>query len=76
MGIFDGLNAEGMTIIMVTQNPDYAAYANRVLKVADGVLMEEPGESRSGRDAGHLMAEGGIDAFPDSGTCVTTLRLQ
>ena len=38
MGIFDGLNAEGMTIIMVTHNPDYAAYANRVLKVADGVL--------------------------------------
>ncbi|MBE0558017.1 MAG: ABC transporter ATP-binding protein, partial [Proteobacteria bacterium] len=30
MGIFDGLNAEGMTIIMVTHNPDYAAYANRV----------------------------------------------
>jgi putative ABC transport system ATP-binding protein len=38
MGIFDGLNAEGMTIIMVTHNPDYAAYANRVLTVADGVL--------------------------------------
>ena len=38
MGIFDGLNAEGMTIIMVTHNPDYAAYANRVLKVVDGVL--------------------------------------
>ena len=38
MGIFDGLNAEGMTVIMVTHNPDYAAYANRMLKVADGVL--------------------------------------
>ncbi len=38
MGIFDGLNSEGMTVIMVTHNPDYAAYANRMLKVADGVL--------------------------------------
>jgi putative ABC transport system ATP-binding protein len=45
MGIFDGLNGEGMTIIMVTHNPDYAAYANRVLRVADGVLAEKKKES-------------------------------
>ena len=38
MGIINTLNAEGMTIIMVTHNPDYAAYANRVLRVADGML--------------------------------------
>ncbi len=76
MGIFDGLNAEGMTIIMVTHNPDYAAYANRVLRVADGVLMEEPPESRVGSGTGDLMAEGEMDAFRDSRTCVTALRLQ
>jgi putative ABC transport system ATP-binding protein len=39
MGIITALNAEGMTIIMVTHNADYAAYANRVLRVADGLLM-------------------------------------
>jgi len=39
MGIVNTLNGEGMTIVMVTHNPDYAAYANRVLRVADGVLM-------------------------------------
>ncbi|MCL5808537.1 MAG: ABC transporter ATP-binding protein [Deltaproteobacteria bacterium] len=38
MGIINGLNSEGMTIIMVTHNPDYAAYAHRLLRVADGVL--------------------------------------
>jgi putative ABC transport system ATP-binding protein len=38
MGIINGLNSEGMTIIMVTHNPDYAAYAHRVLRVADGML--------------------------------------
>ena len=38
MGIINTLNADGMTIIMVTHNPDYAAYANRVLQVADGLL--------------------------------------
>ena len=40
MGIINALNAEGMTIIMVTHNPDYAAYANRVLKVADSSHRE------------------------------------
>ncbi len=38
MAIINTLNAEGMTIIMVTHNPEYAAYANRVLRVADGIL--------------------------------------
>jgi putative ABC transport system ATP-binding protein len=38
MGIVNGLNSEGMTIIMVTHNPDYAAYAHRVLRVTDGLL--------------------------------------
>ena len=33
------LNSEGMTIIMVTHNSDYAAYADQVLRVADGQLM-------------------------------------
>jgi putative ABC transport system ATP-binding protein len=39
MGIVNTLNSEGMTIIMVTHNADYAAYAHRVLRVADGQLM-------------------------------------
>ncbi len=39
MGIIDTLNSEGMTIIMVTHNSDYAAYEDRVLRVADGQLM-------------------------------------
>lgn len=39
MGLIDALNAEGMTIIMVTHNLDYAAHANRVLRVADGALV-------------------------------------
>jgi putative ABC transport system ATP-binding protein len=38
MGIINALNSEGMTIIMVTHNPDYAAYAHRAFRVADGVL--------------------------------------
>ncbi len=39
MGLINALNDEGMTIIMVTHNSFYAEYANRVLRVADGLLM-------------------------------------
>jgi putative ABC transport system ATP-binding protein len=38
MGLMNALNNEGMTIVMVTHNAEYAEYAHRVLRVADGVL--------------------------------------
>ena len=38
MGLINDLNNEGMTIIMVTHNADYAKYAQRVLHVSDGVI--------------------------------------
>ncbi|MCX5817673.1 MAG: ABC transporter ATP-binding protein [Proteobacteria bacterium] len=38
MGLLKTLNDDVMTIIMVTHNMDYAAYAHRVLLVSDGVL--------------------------------------
>jgi putative ABC transport system ATP-binding protein len=40
MGLINAMNAEGMTIIMVTHNSDYAGYAHRVLRVTDGVLAD------------------------------------
>ena len=48
------LNHSGMTIIMVTHSHQSARYAQRILKVADGLLME----SESGREpSGKLPAE-------------------
>jgi putative ABC transport system ATP-binding protein len=41
MKLINDLNNEGMTIIMVTHNADYATYAHRVLRVSDGVLLTE-----------------------------------
>lgn len=35
------LNAEGMTIIMVTHEPDIAAYAKRLIIFTDGVITED-----------------------------------
>ncbi|MCJ7500642.1 ABC transporter ATP-binding protein [bacterium] len=56
MGILKQLNAEGMTIIMVTHSEESARSARRILKIEDGLLTEEErliGEAasvRSGRE--------------------------
>lgn len=41
MGLLKKLNAEGMTIIMVTHSEESARSARRVLKIEDGHLTEE-----------------------------------
>ena len=40
MELLKRLNRSGMTIVMVTHSPDCAAYAQRVLRVSDGKLVE------------------------------------
>lgn len=43
MDVFSNLHREGRTIIMVTHEPDIAAYAQRIIQVRDGlVLRDEP----------------------------------
>ena len=39
MGIFQDLNARGITIIMVTHEPDIAAYAQRNIVMRDGLVQ-------------------------------------
>ena len=38
MTFFKELNATGITIILVTHEPDVAMYANRLLRIADGMI--------------------------------------
>jgi putative ABC transport system ATP-binding protein len=40
MKIFDELNAEGHTVILVTHEPDIAAHARRTIRVVDGRIVE------------------------------------
>lgn len=40
MEIFQKLNAEGVTIVMITHEPEIAAHAKRVLHIRDGMLLE------------------------------------
>ena len=41
LNLFKSLNAQGMTIIMVTHELDVAAHAKRLLRVRDGLLVED-----------------------------------
>lgn len=47
MDLFRELNSEGMTIVMVTHSSECARYAQRSLRLSDGLLMEENPPSNS-----------------------------
>jgi putative ABC transport system ATP-binding protein len=48
MGILEGLNREGMTVILVTHEVDIAAYASREIVIKDGqILSDRATEGRS-----------------------------
>jgi ABC-type lipoprotein export system ATPase subunit len=40
--LFQELNDEGLTILLVTHDPDVAAHARRVIRIRDGLLLEDP----------------------------------
>jgi putative ABC transport system ATP-binding protein len=41
MGIFEQLNAEGRTVVLITHEDDVAAYANRVIRLRDGQIVDD-----------------------------------
>ncbi|MEW6264955.1 MAG: ABC transporter ATP-binding protein [Thermodesulfobacteriota bacterium] len=55
MELLGRLNQEGMTIIMVTHNPEYAAWARRLMLLADGHLSE----TRTDRSRGLVLSVAG-----------------
>jgi len=42
MELFDTLHKQGVTIIMITHSDEIASYADRVVKIIDGELYEQP----------------------------------
>jgi putative ABC transport system ATP-binding protein len=47
MVLFQQLNDQGITIVVVTHEPDVAAYATRVVQMRDGqVLSDQPVKNR------------------------------
>jgi macrolide transport system ATP-binding/permease protein len=45
LGVFQALNDEGLTIVLVTHEPDVARHAKRRIVVKDGVVVEDRGET-------------------------------
>ena len=41
MDLLKKLNSEGMTIIQVTHNEEFAQYAHRIIKIEDGLVRED-----------------------------------
>jgi len=41
MAIFQKLNSEGHTIIMITHEPDIAHHAKRIITIRDGIIIED-----------------------------------
>jgi putative ABC transport system ATP-binding protein len=46
MELLQSLNAEGMTIVMVTHSHECASYARRIMQVSDGLLVTENKHTR------------------------------
>jgi putative ABC transport system ATP-binding protein len=41
MGIFQSLNDRGISVVLITHEPDIAMYARRVIKLSDGRIIED-----------------------------------
>jgi putative ABC transport system ATP-binding protein len=46
MGIFQKLNSEGRTIIMITHEPDIADHAKRIISIRDGKVENDRKNSK------------------------------
>ncbi|HET6343402.1 MAG TPA: ABC transporter ATP-binding protein [Myxococcota bacterium] len=57
MGILQGLHAAGLTVLLVTHEPDIAAYAERVVHFKDGLVVSDEAVLQS-RDARLDLAQG------------------
>jgi putative ABC transport system ATP-binding protein len=58
MELFGQLNREGMTIVMVTHNPDLEPYASRTCRMAGGKISASPASSSAGTGHGQKPAPG------------------
>lgn len=56
MALFQALNEQGITVIIVTHEPDIAQYAHRVIEVRDGQIMKDHAISAPRRAADDVVA--------------------
>ena len=68
MAILEKLNSEGHTIILVTHDKDIAAYANRIVRIADGCITAD--EQNRKTKTNSLLKPGEIGKDSKSGGAV------
>jgi putative ABC transport system ATP-binding protein len=55
MALFQELNREGMTVMVVTHEPDVATFAKRVIRFRDGRVISD--QRQAGRDAAQALED-------------------
>jgi ABC-type antimicrobial peptide transport system permease subunit len=65
--MFQQLNAEGITVVLVTHDPQVAAYAHRTIRIADGMIVGDEANPSHPRDIG-------VEPEPDAGREVSASR--
>mgnify|MGYP001620174374 CR=1 FL=1 len=61
MGLLQELNRQGMTVVLVTHEPDVARFARRVLRFRDGRVVEDEANARH-EDASRMLAGEAVPA--------------
>jgi putative ABC transport system ATP-binding protein len=67
MALFDDLHRRGITIIMVTHDPEVAAHAERIIMIRDGLVEGDHRNGRNGRDGHNRPAGAGEPASGPAG---------
>jgi ABC-type lipoprotein export system ATPase subunit len=66
MSLFTGLHDQGRTIVMITHEPDIAAYASRVVVLRDGEIVSDRPQGTSSA-VSYELSPSGRYSFGDSG---------
>jgi macrolide transport system ATP-binding/permease protein len=64
--MFQRLNAEGITVVLVTHDPKVASYAHRTIRVVDGMVENDDGNSSAAHAISLALVEG-PDVQPSQG---------
>ncbi len=72
--MFQQLHADGITVILVTHDPNVAAYADRVIRIADGVIEgDERNEPKNSAEAVTLTSSGDTPSSDQVAVAGTTV---
>ncbi len=64
--MFQQLNSEGITVVLVTHDPQVAAYAQRIIRIADGRIEDDrPNPANPVGNGGHPLAGRAVPPAPE-----------